>query len=196
MAQMVKNLPEMQETWVRSLGWEDPLEEGMATHSSILAWRIPWTEKPGGLQSITSPRVGHDWVTKHNSTASFKFSCIFFQKGKRHENCRILSISDHKTLQDCLKRSSRGHYSIWYLKKHSWHFLPLFPAWENWSLISHSLEFISDLQGWFSHLYGGISALVGTFFRLESSDWEHKFDIHRLSSWGFQKSYVFIFITM
>ena len=49
MAQMVKNLPAMQETWVLSLGWEDPLEEGMATHSSILAWRIPWTEEPGGL---------------------------------------------------------------------------------------------------------------------------------------------------
>ena len=48
-AQMVKNLPAMQETWVRLLGWEDTLEEGMATHSSILAWRIPWTEEPGGL---------------------------------------------------------------------------------------------------------------------------------------------------
>ena len=46
---MVKNLPAMQETWVRLLGWEDTLEEGMATHSSILAWRIPWTEEPGGL---------------------------------------------------------------------------------------------------------------------------------------------------
>ena len=51
-AQMVKSLPEMQETWVRSLGWEDPLEEGMATHSSIAAWRIPQTEKPGRLQSM------------------------------------------------------------------------------------------------------------------------------------------------
>ena len=50
-AHMVKNPPAMQETWVRSLGWEDALEEGMATHSSILAWRIPWTEKPDGLQS-------------------------------------------------------------------------------------------------------------------------------------------------
>ena len=48
-AQMVKNLPTIQETWVWYLGWEDPLEEGMATHSSILAWRIPWTEEPGGL---------------------------------------------------------------------------------------------------------------------------------------------------
>ena len=51
MAQLVKNLPAMQEPWVQSLGWEDPLEKGMAAHSSILAWRIPWTEEPGGLQS-------------------------------------------------------------------------------------------------------------------------------------------------
>ena len=57
---MVKNPPAMQETWDRSLGWEDPLEKGMATHSSILAWKIPWTEEPGGLQSMGSQRVGHD----------------------------------------------------------------------------------------------------------------------------------------
>ena len=59
-AQMVKNLPAMQETWVRSLGWEDPLEKGMATHSSILAWKIPWTEVPGRLQSMGSHRVEHN----------------------------------------------------------------------------------------------------------------------------------------
>jgi len=59
-AQTVKNLPAMQETPVQSLGWEDPLEKGMATHSSILAWRIPWTEEAGGLQSIDLQRVGHD----------------------------------------------------------------------------------------------------------------------------------------
>ena len=61
---VVKNLPAMQETqemWVWSLGQEDPLEEGMATHSSILAWRIPWTEKPGALQFMGSQRVRHDW---------------------------------------------------------------------------------------------------------------------------------------
>ena len=63
MAQRVKRLPAMQETRVRSLGWEDPLEKEMATHSSILAWRIPWTEEPGGLQSMGSQRVGHDWAT-------------------------------------------------------------------------------------------------------------------------------------
>ena len=58
MAQRVKNPPAMLETQVRSLSQEDPLEKGMATHSSILAWRIPWTEGPGGLQSIGSQRVG------------------------------------------------------------------------------------------------------------------------------------------
>ena len=57
---MVKNPPIMQETWVRSLGWEDPLEKEMATHSSILAWRMPWTEDPGRLQSMELERVGHD----------------------------------------------------------------------------------------------------------------------------------------
>ena len=57
---MVKNLPAMQETGVPSLGGEDPREQGMATHSSVLAWRIPWTEEPGGLQSVGSQRVGHD----------------------------------------------------------------------------------------------------------------------------------------
>ena len=59
-AQTVKNLSAMWETWVRSLGQEDPLEEGMATHSSVLALRIPWTEEPGGLQSMGSQIVGHD----------------------------------------------------------------------------------------------------------------------------------------
>ena len=59
-AQMVKQLPTMQETQVQSLGWEDPLEKEMATHSSILIWRVPWTEEPGGLQSIGSQKVGHD----------------------------------------------------------------------------------------------------------------------------------------
>ena len=58
MALKVKNPPAMQETWIRSLGWEDPLEEGMATHSSVLAWRILWTEEPGELESMGSQRVG------------------------------------------------------------------------------------------------------------------------------------------
>ena len=60
MAQTVKNLPAMRENWVQSLGWEDPLEKGMVTHSSILARRIPWIEEHGGLQSMGLQRVGHD----------------------------------------------------------------------------------------------------------------------------------------
>ena len=61
-AQTVKNLPALQETQVQSLGQDDPMEKGMATHASILAWRIPWTEEPGGLQSMRSQRDGYNWV--------------------------------------------------------------------------------------------------------------------------------------
>ena len=60
LAQLVKNLPARQETWVRALGWEDPLEKGMATHSSTLVWIIPWTEEPSGRQSMGSQRVEYD----------------------------------------------------------------------------------------------------------------------------------------
>ena len=60
MTQSVKYLPAMQETWVQSLDWEDLLEKEIATHSSILAWKIPWVEEPGELQSVGSQRVGHD----------------------------------------------------------------------------------------------------------------------------------------
>ena len=73
-AQMVKNLPAMQETLVRSLGWEDLLEEGMATHSSSLAWRILWTEDPGMLQAMGSQRIGHDWATKYSTVIYIIFS--------------------------------------------------------------------------------------------------------------------------
>ena len=62
-AQTVKRLPAMQETQVRSLGQENPLEKEMATHSSIPAWKIPWTEEPGGQQSVELQRVGHNWAT-------------------------------------------------------------------------------------------------------------------------------------
>ena len=68
----VKNPPVMQEMWVQSLGWEDSLQENMVTHSSILAWRIPWTEEPEGLQSIASQRVGHDWSSKAHTDVYLK----------------------------------------------------------------------------------------------------------------------------
>ena len=68
-AQMVKNLPAMQETQGQSLVWENPLEKKMATHSSILAWRIPWTEEPGGLQPMGSQRVRHDWASPDSDSS-------------------------------------------------------------------------------------------------------------------------------
>ena len=68
-AQSVKNSPPVRETWVRSVVWEDLLEKGMDTHSSILAWRTPWTEEPGGLPSMGSQRVRHAWTTNHASAA-------------------------------------------------------------------------------------------------------------------------------
>ena len=79
----------MQETWVRSLGQEDPLEKGMATHSSILAWRIPWTQEPGGLQSMESQRVRHDWKT---NTFTFHKQ----KKGKKLKNLKLGERTDRK----------------------------------------------------------------------------------------------------
>ena len=76
-AQMVKNLPAVQETWVQFLGWEDLLEKGMATHSSIFAWRIPWTEEPGRLQSMGLQRVRHDWETNTFTFSSRRSSNLF-----------------------------------------------------------------------------------------------------------------------
>ena len=74
-AQMVIRLPAMQETQVQSLGLEDPLENEMATHSSTLVWKIPWTEEPGRLQSMGSQRVGHDWA---NSLSLFSFNNVLY----------------------------------------------------------------------------------------------------------------------
>ena len=99
-AQMVKNLPTMWETWVQSLGQEDPLEEGMATYSSILAWRIPWTEEPGRLQTMGLQRVRHDRVTQH--TARFGHPGVspvhpgspgrLFSSGLLHLLCSVRNV--------------------------------------------------------------------------------------------------------
>ena len=78
---MVKNLPAMQSTQVQSLGWEDPLEKEMATHSSILAWEIPWTEEPGGLQSMGSQWVRHNWVT-NAFTFLMNIACYYYSEMK------------------------------------------------------------------------------------------------------------------
>ena len=73
-ALMVKTLPAMQETWVQSLGWEDPMEKEKATHFSILAWRIPWTEEPGELQSVGWQRAGHNQKTNTFTFAKSRLS--------------------------------------------------------------------------------------------------------------------------
>ena len=78
---MVKNLPAMQEIWVQSLGWEDPLQDGMATHSSVLAWRIPLTEEPGGPQSMRYQKARHDWATKHSTATTFPHLRSLFLSG-------------------------------------------------------------------------------------------------------------------
>ena len=72
MLQLVKNLPAVWETGIQSLGWEDPPEKEMATHSSTLAWRIPWTEEPGKLQSVRSQRMGQDCVTNFHFSTQWK----------------------------------------------------------------------------------------------------------------------------
>ena len=84
LAQRIKRLPAMQETWVRSLGWEDPLEKEMATHSNILAWRIPWTEEPDGLQSMGSQRVGHDWASSHLTYIFYNWRFVSFDHISHH----------------------------------------------------------------------------------------------------------------
>ena len=90
---MVENPPAMRETWVQSLGWEDPLEEGTATHSSILAWRIPLTEEPGGLQSMGWQRVRHDRQTKHNTAHHLRQEAVKNREQAMHNPKGLFSFS-------------------------------------------------------------------------------------------------------
>ena len=100
-AQMVKRLPAMQDTRVRSLGQEDPLEKEMATHSSILASEIPWTEEAGRLQSMGSQKVGYDWVTS-----------LFFMI-----TCKILGFKEHwSDLGQCFNLGQYFNLSVLFLK--------------------------------------------------------------------------------
>ena len=110
-AQRLKRLPPMWETRVRPVGWEDPLEKDMAAHSSTLAWRIPWTEEPGRLQSTGSQRVGHDWAT------SLHFTSVLTQAFPSPEGQPI--FKELRSIQDALKpkwsflwlKSDQGSYS-------------------------------------------------------------------------------------
>ena len=104
-AQMVKHLPTMWETWVRSLGQEDPLEKDMATHSSTLAWKIPWMEERGRLQSMGSQRVGHDWTT------SLSLSSLTAGVAGTHSHSQ-------GSVQECQKQGQRpALLCLWSLNK-------------------------------------------------------------------------------
>ena len=104
-AQMVKHLPAMREAWVWSLGLEDPLEKELSTHSSIFAWKIPWTEEPGRLQSMALQRVEHDWVTNTSPVA---------QMVKKLPSVREISVISLGQ-KDHLQKEMATHSSI-----HAW----------------------------------------------------------------------------
>ena len=106
-------MQEMQEKRVQSLGWKDPLEEGMATHSSILAWRIPWTVEPGGLQSMGSQRVRHDSVTEQQQHSLFWASQVAqwvknMPAGQETQETRVRSLGR----KDSLEKYMATHSSI------------------------------------------------------------------------------------
>ena len=94
-AQWIKNLPSMQKMWDQSLGQEDPLEKGMAVHSSLLTWRIPWTEEPSRLQPMGLQRVGHDWATDTTTTTICFIGSLWGQMshwmGKNFKTHKVLS---------------------------------------------------------------------------------------------------------
>ena len=106
-AHTVKNPPAMQETWVRSLGQEDPLEKGMAPHSSVLAWRIPRTEEAGRRQSMESQRVGHDWVT-NTFTLYSREEIKHWGKGWK-QGCKNVPEISVPYLFKCIKYVGRTH---------------------------------------------------------------------------------------
>ena len=102
----------MRETWVRSLGREDPLEKEMVTHSSILAWRIPWTEKPGRLQSTGSQRVGHDWVTSliKDICIGYQYKCIHWRILSNYlRQLRKFSLKSKTLVGSCIALSHFSH---------------------------------------------------------------------------------------
>ena len=102
MAQVAKNVPAMQETRVPSQGREDPLEKGIVTHSSILAWRTPQTEEPGGLESMGSQRAGHDWATNPTTTTVIMPRSVVKHHGKQRQNKKICESLMTYTQEKCL----------------------------------------------------------------------------------------------
>ena len=128
---MVNNLPAVRETWVQSLCWEDPLEKGIATHSSILAWRIPWTEEPSRLQSTRSQRIGHDWAT----SLSFSFTRLIIATDLKALSYSIHSPEKMLILASCILKFSSNIFSMLSL-------IPYHPFWKVTSCIPISTVFV------------------------------------------------------
>ena len=160
-AQLVKNPPAMRETWVWSLCWAEPLEEGMATHSSILAWRIPGTEEPGGLQSMGPQRVGHDCMTKHSLLA--RTHCLpfgqewpaLYQRGETVDQhtvvsdpCslreRIPSLKAGGAMQDWQKHSENRVPYRWRRKQNRLYLESRAPSWAGLWTLSYMLSIFGD----------------------------------------------------
>ena len=129
MVQQVKNLPkvpETQEMWVWSLGQEDPLEEEMTTHYSILAWKIPWAEEPGGLQSKELLRIRRDWVTRHIDDTRYNIFFLFLKIGNYpraivlNRDCKCLQNQTLKISQRFLDAIMSGE-CYWYVENWSKH---------------------------------------------------------------------------
>ena len=130
MAQMVNNLSAIQETRVRSLGQEDSLEKGMATHSNILACRIPWTEKSGRLQPLESQSLGHDWATNAHTTREDHLDSLFsgHQSSKRRQSNRLMFSQ--------LEWESFWQYQVSWHHRQGW---ALFLPWHHQNSRAHML---------------------------------------------------------
>ena len=114
-AQMVKNLLAMQETRVQSLGREDPPEKGVAIHSSILAWRIQWPEEPGGLQSLGSQRIGHNWVTNTHCPL-MQGMRVSYLVGNWHPTCWVARRLEKKLIKNNVNEKSMNWGSQWLIE--------------------------------------------------------------------------------
>ena len=114
-AQMVKNPPAMKKTQIWSMGCEDPLEDSMATHSSILAWRIPWTEEPGGLQSMGSQRVRQDWATKYRAHNRLGVYCLWQNTNSSTRAMTLINFTSQYLQSSITRFNPKLSYDFWKL---------------------------------------------------------------------------------
>ena len=141
MAQRLKHLPAVQETWVQSLSQEDPLEKEMATHSSILAWRIPWREEPSRLQSMDSQRVRHDWATSLYLGISWTGNHTIMAQQEGGKQRLKVPAASHQVMSWLREVRMGSRVGSPWEQVQSWH------LWssKDWSLF-HQLSYIKSLQ--------------------------------------------------